>query len=119
MEASRPLTSPVRTGNLVLKTRITLVIRNLQQVQRALATLKQRRAHLRKVLMFPERTEVSIDRLGQAYNRAVDGYENESWEEINHGLVALSAELNILKEAASALKGPVSELRKAVMLDED
>lgn len=119
MKASGPLTSPVRTGNLVLKTRIALVIRNLQHVQRALVTVKQRRADLRMILMFPERTEASIGRLGRALNRAFDGYDAESWEEIRNSLETLNDEFKKLDQEASNLKDPVSELREGVLLDED
>ena len=119
MEASRPLASPVRTGNLVLKTRIALVIRNLKHLQLALATVKQRRTYLRQVLMFPDLTEVSVERLGEALNRAVDGYERGSWGDIKSLLETLGVELDKLNKGVSALKGPVSELRTAAMLDED
>ena len=119
MEVSRPPASPVRTGNLVLKTRIALVIRNLNHLQLALATVRQRRTYLRQVLMFPDLTEVSVDRLGEAYNRAIDGYNSESWGEIRSFLETLGVELDKLKKGVSALKGPVSELRTAAMLDED
>src|SRR6266571_4114360 len=119
MEWPGNLTSPVRTGNLVLKTRIALVIRNLQHVQRALGTVQQRRMYLRPVLTFPERAEDSVEQIGSAYNRAYDGYESGSWEEIKNGLDRLGDEIDKLNREASALRHPVSELRRAVMLDED
>src|SRR5262249_40371373 len=119
MEAARPLSTSVRTGNLVLKTRIALVIRNLKHLQLALATVKQRRTYLRQVLMFPDLTGVSVDRLGETYNRAIDGYNNASWGEIKSLLETLGVELGKLNKGVSDLKGPVNELRMAAMLDED
>lgn len=119
MEAPGLLTSPVRTGNLVLKTRIALMIRNLEDVQRALATVQQRRTDLRQVLMFPELIAASIHRLGGGYNRLLDAYESGSWEEVATGLKMLNGELDALKGAAAALKPPVEELRRAVTLEED
>jgi hypothetical protein len=118
METSRLMASPVRTGNLVLKVRLALVIRNLQHVQRALATVKQRRAYLRQVLMFPERAAASIDRLGAGLNRASDAYDNGSWKEMSSALSTLNFELEALKDQVTALEDPVNELRSAATLEE-
>ena len=121
MEAPRSLTSPVRTGNLVLKTRIALMIRNLRNLQSALATVKERRADLRQVLMFPERAEASIGKLGRALEHLSDARDDRSWDwdDIDTLLRRVKADLGKLDEEVSALKGPVSELRKAVMFDEE
>jgi hypothetical protein len=119
MEASRSLTSPVQTGKLVLKVRIALVIRNLEHVQHALANVKQRRAYLRQVLMFPERTVDASDRLGRGLNHAVDAYEDGSWPDVARALWTLSVELEALKGEATALECPVDELRRAVTLEAD
>ena len=119
MEAPRSLISPVRTGNLVLKTRIALVIRNLQNLQSALDTVKRRRADFRQVLMFPERTEALIGRLSRALDRLSDACLDRSWEDIDNPLQRLKAELGNLDKEVTDLKAPVSELRKAVMFDEE
>ena len=119
MEESTILTSPVRTGNLILKTRIAVVIRNLQLVQRALATVKQRRMRLRQVLVFPEHAEASIDKLGGALNQMLDGYENRSWEGIASGLKTLSDELEAFRSETVTLECSGDELRRATALEED
>jgi hypothetical protein len=116
---SKPLSPAVRTGNLVLKTRVDLVIRNLRHVQQALGTVKQRRTGLRRVLIFPERIDASIDGLDRALDRATDGYRKGSWPQVASGLDALSAELNELSQEASSLTDLVAELREAIMLDEE
>jgi hypothetical protein len=119
MEAPVLPTSPMRTGNLVLKTRITLVIRNLEQVQHALATVKQRRMYLRQVLEFPEFTKAATDKIGVAFNRVLDAYETgSSWEEVSATLKTIGKELEALSDATALLAEPVAELRRAVKLEE-
>ena len=119
MEESTILTSPVRTGNLILKTRIAVVICNLQLVQRALATVKQRQTCLHQVLMFPEHAGASIDKLGRALNQMLDGYENRSWKEIASALETLSDELEAFQRETVALECSGDELRRAAALEED
>ena len=119
MEASRPLSSTVRTGNLVLKTRVALVIRNLEQVQRALATVKHRRESLYKVLTFPDRVTESIEAIGEAFDQASDGYDREAWQVVHEGLTSLGAEIEMLQSDTAKLRDPVEELREAVMLGDD
>lgn len=117
MTMSQPVTSPVRTGNLVLKTRIDLVLRNLQHVQQALGTVAERRKQLRQVLVFADRAEASIRRLSRALDRASEAYEDGS-DDFQIDLETLGKELDKLRDEASDLKGPVNELRRAVTLDE-
>lgn len=118
MAVTQSLESKARTGDLVLKTRIALVIRNLQHVQGALDTVKQRRSYFRKLLMFPGRAQSLIDDIGTAFNSAAESVERGALREAETALNTVSTRLEDLAAAAADCEIPVAELRSAATVDE-
>jgi hypothetical protein len=119
MAVSTRLTSPARTGNLVLKTRVAVVIRNLEQVQGALETVKQRRGDLSRLLSFPARVDQSIGSLERWLGLTLTSSEARDWMDVEKGLDNFKAEIADLKGAVDALREPIAHLKAAALLESE
>jgi hypothetical protein len=119
MEASKPDSSQVRTGNLVLKTRVGVLIRNLEEVQRALEAVKRRRANLRQLLGAPAQFGESIDSLKRWLKVAADGYEAGDWGQVATGLDNIDTGLSTLDDQVTVLSEPVENLQGAALLQDE
>ncbi len=109
-------TSPVTTGNLVLKTRIALVIRSLELVQQALAAVREQRLTYRDILLFPGSMSDAVERLRSLAARIEDQMEDDQHELARGNVQKLQHDLTTLHKEIEELQTPADRLRRSIAL---
>src|ERR1700733_14591264 len=89
--------SPVRTANLVLKTRIAVLMRNLEDMEGALGSVKERRADLRGILSLRDGLSKSVRTLTRNMAALESSVNDGAWDEIQSPIERVREEVKALE----------------------
>ena len=98
----------------MLKTRIALLMRNLELIQRT--AVEDQRPELRKLLLLPRQVAKPFNNLINQVTQLQRNLTNENYDGLDDGLIALQEDLDAVAEQIAQLQGPADELRDAIAL---